>query len=100
MNYASEHPAPVPYSYSDEPEATLAVKSIKIPRKLPSLKGVVDTEVRNIRKEIQLGPYLEDDGHKLQGNIASYVEEIAGQQVAFIKYRTVGVNGGPRVLPA
>jgi hypothetical protein len=58
VNYASEYPAPVPYSYSDEPEAVLAVESRKIPRKPPSLKGVVDTEIRNLREGVQIEPYL------------------------------------------
>lgn len=55
--------------------------------------------IKGIRKELQIGEYLEDDGHRPQDNIASWVEEIDGQQVAFIKYRVEVVKGEPRILP-
>jgi hypothetical protein len=97
--YFSNHPAPPPFSSSGEPEATLAAESISISGKPPSLSEVVDSEIKGIRKELRIAEYLEEDGHKPQNNIASWIEEIDGQPVAFIKYRTVGVNGGPRVVP-
>jgi formylglycine-generating enzyme required for sulfatase activity len=99
VNYVSKHPAPVPFSYSGEPEATLTTESVKIPGRLPALSSIASSEIKEIRKGLQLAEYLEDDGHKPQGNIASWVEEIDGHPVAFIKYRTVGIKGEPRVLP-
>jgi formylglycine-generating enzyme required for sulfatase activity len=99
VNYVSNHPAPVPFSYSQEPEATLATESVKISARPPSLSAIVNSEIKKIRKELQLAEYLEDDGHKPQGNIVSWVEEIDGHRVAFIRYRTSGVKGGPPVLP-
>ena len=99
VNYLSECPAPVPFSYSEEPEATLAIEAEKISGRPRILSEVVNSEIRDIRKEIQIGPYLEEDGHQAKANIASYVEEIEGQKVAFIKYRTVGVKGEPRAMP-
>ena len=99
VNYISEYPTPAPYSYVEEPEATLASVTIKITGKPPSLNTVVTSEIKSLRQELQLAAYLEADGHQPEANIASWVEEIEGQQVAFIKYRTVGVKGKPRGIP-
>ncbi len=97
--FISNHPAPPPFSSNGEPEATLAIESVRISGKPPSLTEVVDSEIKSIRRELQLAEYLEDDGHKPQNNIASWVEDIDGKQVAFIKYRAAGIKGGPRVVP-
>jgi formylglycine-generating enzyme required for sulfatase activity len=97
VNYTSNHPAPPPFSYSNEPEATVAIESVKFSGRPRPLSQVVSSEIREIRKELQIGEYLENDGHKPQRGIASWVEEIDGQQVAFIKYRFVGAKGEPRV---
>jgi hypothetical protein len=97
--FASNHPAPPPFSTTGEPEATLAVESVKISGKPPSLTDVVNAEIKSIKSELQIAEYLEQDGRKPQNDVASWVEEIDGQQVAFIKYRAAGVKGGPRVLP-
>jgi hypothetical protein len=97
--FISKHPAPFPFSTDGGPEATLAIQSVKISGKLPSLSQVVDSEIKSIRNELQIAEYLEEDGQKPQNNIASWVENIDGQQVAFIKYRATGAKGEPRVLP-
>lgn len=97
VNYISKQPAPPPFSYNGEPEATLAIESVNISGRPRSLSQVASTEIREIRKELQIGDYQENDGHKPQAGIASWVEEIDGQQVAFIKYRFVGAIGEPRV---
>lgn len=60
---------------------------------------IVNSEIRDIRKGLQIAEYIEEDGHKPQTNIASWVEDIEGQQVAFIKYRVEGVKGEPYILP-
>jgi formylglycine-generating enzyme required for sulfatase activity len=99
VNYASNYPAPVPFSYNGEPEATMAVESVKISGKPPVLSELVNAEINGIRKGLQIVEYLEEDGYKPQNNIVSYIEPIDGQQVAFIKYRTVGEKGGPRAMP-
>jgi|GEM_PF-1724706 len=99
ITFSSNYPAPVPFSRTGEPEATLAVEMEEISGTPLSLGEVVKTEIKGIRKELQIGEYLEDDGHKPQDNIASWVEEIDGQQVAFIKYRTIGIKGESRILP-
>lgn len=61
--------------------------------------GAVTSEILNIRRKLQLAPYLEADGYQPLNNIVSCVEEIDGQKVAFIKYRTVGAKGEPRAMP-
>jgi hypothetical protein len=99
LTFTSNYPAPVPFSMTGEPEATLAVEMEEISGTPPSLNEVVKTEIKGIRKGLQIAEYLEDDGHKPEGDIASWVEDIEGQQVAFIKYRVAGVKGEPRILP-
>jgi formylglycine-generating enzyme required for sulfatase activity len=99
VNYISNHPAPVPFSYNGEPEATLATEVVTLRRTPRSVSEVVNSEIREMRKELQIAEYLEADGHRPQNNIASWVDEIEGQKVAFIKYRTVGIKGQPRVTP-
>ena len=99
VNYTSRYPAPPPFSYNQEPEATIAVESVKASRNQSSLSKVVGSEIRDIRRGLQIAEYLEDDGHKPVRNIASWLEEIDGQQVAFIKYRVAGIKGEQRILP-
>jgi hypothetical protein len=99
VRFISNHPAPVPFSATGEPEAVLSMNAVRLSSKAPSLSEVVSSEIKDIRKELEIGPYLEEDGQKPEENIASYVEEIDGQRVAFIKYRTLGVRGKPSAIP-
>lgn len=99
VRFTSNHPAPVPFSTTGEPEAVLSMNAAPLPSEAPSLSDVVSSEIKDIRKELEVGPYLEDDGHTPEDNIASYVEDIDGQSVAFIKYRTLGVRGKPPAMP-
>lgn len=64
-----------------------------------SLSETVKSEVQEIRNELQIGDYLEEDGYNPVDGIATYVEEINGTKVGFIKYRAVGVVGKAPVMP-
>ena len=97
--YTSNYPAPVPFSMNGEPEATLAMEFTQISSNGSAVADVVKSEIAEIRKALQIAEYVEADGHKPQNNIASWVEAIDGQQVAFIKYRVAGVKGKLSVLP-
>jgi hypothetical protein len=99
VNYTSRHAAPPPFSYNQEPEALLAVESEKVSGRARSLSEVVNSEIKQIRTGLLIGDYLEDDGHKPQNGIATWVEDIDGQQVAFIKYRVIGVKREGRTMP-
>lgn len=95
INLISNHPAPVPFSMSGEPEATLGMEAAILPPGTRTLEEIVADEVKDIRKDLLLDDYEEDDGHKPVDGIATWYETIAGTRVAFIKYRAVGVVGKP-----
>ncbi len=95
----SNYPAPVPFSTTGEPEATLGMYAEIVSPNKNSLEDIVADEVRNIRKELQIADYEEEDGKKPVNGIAVWYETIDGTRVAFIKYRAVGVAGKPAGLP-
>lgn len=84
---------------SGEPEALLSMEAAIVSANTGSLSDVVSSEIECIRKELEIGPYLEEDGYKPEAGIVSYVEVIDGTKVAFIKYRTFGLKGKPPVMP-
>jgi hypothetical protein len=98
VKFISNHRAPLPFSETGEPEATLTMQASKIPDNVP-LSRVVEVEIKGIRNGTEIGEYLEEDGHKPDNGIVSYVEEINGHKVAFIKYRVAGVKGKSPVSP-
>ncbi|HEX8961332.1 MAG TPA: hypothetical protein VF775_07140 [Geobacteraceae bacterium] len=95
----SNFPAPFPFSTTGEPESTLAIDAEKISPEVTSLAETMKSEVQQIRKGLQIADYLEEDGKKPDRGIVTYYEEINGQRVGFIKYRTIGVLGEPAVMP-
>lgn len=99
VTFISKHPAPVPFSANGEPEAVLSMNAVRLSSKAPSLSEVVSSEIKDIRMELEIGPYLEEDGQKPEVNIVSYIEDIDGHAVAFIKYRTLGPKGKPSAIP-
>lgn len=99
VNFISNHKAPVTFSSTGEPEGTLSMSAMKFAGRVPPLSEVVTSEIEEIRKGLEIGPYMEEDGKKVKDGIASWIEEIDGQRVAFIKYRTVGLKGEAQVMP-
>jgi hypothetical protein len=99
VRFVSIHHAPFPFSSTSEPEAVLSMNAVRLSPEARSLPDVVRSEIRDIRKELEVGPYLEDDGHAPEDDIASWVEDIDSQSVAFIKYRTLGPKGKGSSLP-
>lgn len=98
VRFTSNHPAPPPFSETGEPEATMAMDASGNPDKLP-LSAILKNEIADIRDGIELGEYVEQDSHKADKGIVSYIEKIDGHPVAFIKYRAIGVKKSPRVQP-
>jgi hypothetical protein len=99
VRFISNYPAPFPFSTTGEPEAIMTINVEKISPDKKALAEIMQSEVEAIRKEIQITDYLEEDGQTPDHGIATYVEEINGQQVGFIKYRTTGLIGRPAVMP-
>lgn len=94
----SNHRAPAPFSRSGEPEATLVVEVERPSREKPaSLDAIVRNEIQGIRDDLKLAEYLEEDGHKPDRDVASWNEDVAGEKVAFIKYRVAGK--GDKLFP-
>ncbi len=96
ITYISKYPAPAPFSETGEPEATLAMSASKIEKDM-TLGNIVESEIAGIRETLKIADYEDKDGHKPDNGIVSYLEEINGCQVAFIKYRVAGA--GDKTLP-
>lgn len=96
ITFTSNHPAPPPYSNDGEPEARLAMEVAAAPDGM-SLQQIMDAEVAVIRRDLAIADYGEEDGHKPDKGIVSYIEQVDGHDVAFIKYRVSGAGG--RQLP-
>ncbi len=99
VKFTSNHPAPFPFSTTGEPEALMTATTVKPSKEVPPLAYIVRSEIKDIREELEIAPYMEEDGHTPKGGIVSYYEEVEGQNIAFIKYRTVGEKGKQRVMP-
>lgn len=95
----SNHPAPVPFSTDGQPEATLGMDAAVITPGKDTLESVVANEVRQIREQLLIADYEEEDGKKPVKGIAVWYETIEGTRVAFIKYRVAGVIGKEPGLP-
>jgi hypothetical protein len=99
IRFSSNHPAPFPFSTKGEPEATITISSEAVSPERKSLTKIISSEIKDIRKEIQIAEYMEEDGHKPDKDIVKYIEDIEGVKVGFIKYRAAGLIGGSSVLP-
>jgi len=94
VRYLSNHTAPSPYSETNEPEATLTMQVVKAPRD-KTLRQILDAEIADIAdagKGLRIAAYQEQDGHQPDHGVASYIEDIDGQNVGFIKYRVGGIE--------
>ncbi len=99
VTFVSNYRAPKPFSATGEPEATLTMEASEAPAG-KTLAEIVKDEVADIRDEgLIIADYAEADGHKPDNNIATYFQEIDGQQVAFIKYRIAGNTNGVLAKP-
>ncbi len=87
----SNHRAPASVSPGREPEATLTMEIKKAPANV-TLPDLVKGEVGGIRSTLKLGDQPEENGHKPVDGIISYVENIDGQDVGFIKYQVTGTR--------
>jgi hypothetical protein len=99
IRLTSTHPAPIPFSTTGEPEATLTITATKRSADSAALTERMKSEVARIRKNMRIAEYLEKDGHKPERDIATFYEEVNGKQVGFIKYRTAGAAGRPAATP-
>lgn len=95
----SKYPAPVPFGTHGEPEATLAMTAEAVPPGMDTLEKVVASEIGDIRQQLHIADYAQEDGQKPVQGIATWYETIDGTRVAFIKYRADGIVGKDRVLP-
>jgi len=95
----STYPAPAPFSMNGDPEATLEMSADKVSPGYDTLEKIVPGEMTDIRKQIQIADYEEQDGKKPVNGIATWYETIDGTRVAFIKYRAGGVVGQAPILP-
>ena len=59
------------------------------------MSKIVAGEIEEIRKELIIDEYLEDD-YKAKDNIVSYFDKVDNVQIAVIKYRTNGAKNGQR----
>ncbi len=98
ITFTSNHRAPPPFSDDGEPEARLAMEVALAPKDL-TLQQIMEAEVADIRRDLSIADYQEDDGHKPDRGIVSYIERVDGHEVAFIKYRVSGAGGKPLAYP-
>ncbi len=93
----STYKAPAPFSTTGEPEATLTVDASRLGPDAKSLDALLKEEIAGIRELVQLADYEEEDEKTPDRGVASWVQQIAGHDVGFIKYRVAGSDG--RTLP-
>lgn len=96
VTFISKHAAPAPYSDTGEPEATLTLLRGGIEHEHIPMPKMLKAEIADIRKGKAMANFLDDldgQGGKPDGDIVSYIEEIEGQPVGFIKYRVAGIGG-------
>ena len=99
IQFTSKKKAPVPFSTTGEPQALMIVGASGLDKSVKNdLSKIVSNEIDGIRKELSIDEYLEDD-YKAKDNIVSYFDKVDNVQIAVIKYRTNGVNGGQRTMP-
>ena len=98
ITLTSEYRVTSPSSRTGEPEArlTLSVYNVTDDR---TLSQFVESEISDITKNYAIGEYVEEDNFKPSNGIVSYIDEVNGYKVAFIKYRTSGLRGKRSVRP-
>ncbi len=89
LKLTSNFRAPASYSETGEPEAILTTMITNAPEK-SGLSDVLKEQVANIRSTLKLGDTPEQGGHKPVDGVISYIENIEGQDVGFIKYNVAG----------
>jgi hypothetical protein len=98
VNLIGEKPAPVPFSMTGEPAASMTVVSSSI-EKNQTLNQIVDEEVAGIKAHLIIAEYMEDD-FEPKDDIAVYTETHLNTPVAFIKYRTHGEKDVQTPMPS
>jgi len=95
--FKSTKQAPIPFSYTGEPQAIMIVSAFKLDAKSEKkLKKVVKNEIIKIRKDLRIVDYLEED-YSAKDNIVSYFDKFQNTKIAVIKYRTNGEMQGEEV---
>jgi len=88
--FKSTKQAPIPFSYTGEPQAIMIVAALKLDAKSEKkLKQIVEKEIIEIRKDVRIVDYLEED-YSAKDNIVSYFDKFQNTKIAVIKYRTNG----------
>jgi len=96
IQFTSKKKAPVLFSTTGEPQALMIVGASALDKSLKNdLSKIVAGEIEEIRKELIIDEYLEDD-YKAKDNIVSYFDKVDNVQIAVIKYRTNGAKNGQR----
>lgn len=99
IQFTSKKKAPIPFSTTGEPQALMIVGASLLDKSSENdLSKIVAVEIDEIRKELSIDEYLEDD-YKAKDNIVLYFDKIDNTPIAVIKYRTNGVKGGQRTMP-
>ena len=99
IQFISKKKAPIPFSMTGEPEATITVGASKVDNSTKNdLSKIVKEEIEGIRNEVSLAEYLEDD-YKPNNDIVTYYDKVKDVKIAVIKYRVNGLKGGQKILP-
>ena len=77
-------PPPFVATYPKEARLALEIEKAKPDQDLPAL---LDAEIADIKENLTLADYLEDDGHTAQYGIASWIDVSGKYPVAYMKYR-------------
>ncbi len=94
----SAYVPPVPFSLSVKHEALLSLNVCKETQKRPrKMANILRDEIKTFRKGMKIVDYLETDNVPVKNNVGSWIEEMNGQEVGFIKFRMIPVEGA---LPA
>jgi hypothetical protein len=97
VTFTSKTLAPLPFSETNEPAATLTMEAAEIDS-IKSIEKITQSEVEEIKKTLKIAEYAEDD-HKPIDDIAVYYETYNSVKVGFIKYRSYGNLEKPANLP-
>ena len=99
IQFISKKQAPIPFSTTGEPQAIMFVGATKLDSSSEKdLRKIVNSEIDDIRKQISLDEYLEDD-YKPSKNLVLYYDQIGNIEIAVIKYRTNGLLNEQKVMP-
>jgi len=99
LQFNSKKKAPLPFSTTGEPQATMIVGASNLsPSDETDIVKIIKDEIDGIRASLALDTYLEQD-HVPNNNIVSYFENLGAAKLGIIKYRTVGGKNGKSIMP-